>query len=385
MSSSVVSADGHKSPGSSTPLVASLLEKQSPVAIYGAGNVGKEVFAVLRNHGVPVRCFIDQKAQAGDDRQGVPVLRLDDERIGQAERRSLPVIIAIFNTDVDIPPIIENLNARGYVNVISFLDLHHHFAHELGDRYWLTSRSFYDSHEKAIAEVFSLWEDEASRRLYSSILEFRRTGNFAVLPEPDKRTQYFPPDLPKWKAPVRLIDCGAFDGDTISALLAGGGGVEAVVAFEPDPRNFSRLADVARRNSRLVADGIYLWPCGVHSHSGQLRFAANKDAASHVAADGSEVIQCVSLDDAVHGFGPTLIKMDIEGAEYAALQGARQIILENRPGLAVCVYHCPEDIWQIPLLVRDWQCGYKFHLRLHGFSGFDLVMYAVQDLGTSIH
>lgn len=85
----------------------------------------------------------------------------------------------------------------------------------------------------------------------------------------------------------------------------------------------------------------------------------------------------MALDDCLSTFAPTLLKMDIEGAEYDAVQGARQMIRQHRPGLAVCVYHHPDDLWRIPLLIRSWDLGYRFYLRTHAFSGFDLVLYAV--------
>jgi hypothetical protein len=85
----------------------------------------------------------------------------------------------------------------------------------------------------------------------------------------------------------------------------------------------------------------------------------------------------VSIDDALHGFSPNFIKMDIEGAELAALLGARRTIHDCRPGLAICLYHHPAHLWQIPNLIRSWNLDYRFYLRVHSNNGFELVMYAV--------
>ena len=68
--------------------------------------------------------------------------------------------------------------------------------------------------------------------------------------------------------------------------------------------------------------------------------------------------------------------MDIEGSEYRALLGARETIKKYRPGLAICLYHKPEHLWQIPLLVRQLtEKGGQFFIRCHAFNGFDLVLY----------
>lgn len=70
--------------------------------------------------------------------------------------------------------------------------------------------------------------------------------------------------------------------------------------------------------------------------------------------------------------------MDIEGAECDALSGARRIITADLPGLALSIYHRPEHLWQIPLLVEDIAPGkYDFYIRSHAMSTFDTVLYCV--------
>jgi hypothetical protein len=74
---------------------------------------------------------------------------------------------------------------------------------------------------------------------------------------------------------------------------------------------------------------------------------------------------------------PTFIKMDIEGAEVDALIGARRLIENALPVLAICVYHQPDHLWRIPLLIRSFSDQYRFFLRPHNEEGWDLVCYAV--------
>ncbi len=100
--------------------------------------------------------------------------------------------------------------------------------------------------------------------------------------------------------------------------------------------------------------------------------------ASGINESGKTIIQCVSLDEAVSTFRPNLIKMDIEGAEYDALLGARNLIRTNTPGLAISLYHKPEHLWQLPLLIEELAPGkYRFFMRLHAFNDFELVLYAI--------
>jgi len=94
---------------------------------------------------------------------------------------------------------------------------------------------------------------------------------------------------------------------------------------------------------------------------------------------GNTMIQCVSIDQAVPSFVPTLIKMDIEGAEPDALRGAEATLRRNRPGLAVALYHKPEHLWEIPLWLAGLGLGYRMYLRGHLHSGYELILYCRAD------
>ena len=214
---------------------------------------------------------------------------------------------------------------------------------------------------------------EKSKSIYNSIIEFRLTRDYSKLLEPEINKQYFPDDIPAWSYPLNLIDCGAFDGDTIREIVRNNISFKKIVAFEPDQKNFNVLAHECSK----IDKEFILFPCGTWSHTEQLRFSSGNGTGSALSADGDTVIQCVSLDQALPNFKPNLIKMDIEGAELASLIGSKNIIIKHRPGLAICLYHNPEHIWQIPLLISSWNLNYDFYLRCHCYSGFELVMYAI--------
>ncbi len=68
--------------------------------------------------------------------------------------------------------------------------------------------------------------------------------------------------------------------------------------------------------------------------------------------------------------------MDVEGAEVEALVGAKNLICNNKPDLAICLYHKISHLWEIVLLVHSWNLGYNFYLRQHDYT-MELVMYAI--------
>jgi hypothetical protein len=76
-------------------------------------------------------------------------------------------------------------------------------------------------------------------------------------------------------------------------------------------------------------------------------------------------------------FNPSYVKLDIEGAEADALQGMANTIRSARPALAVCVYHRPADLWELPYLVDGLMPECRLYLRAHAWNGFELVLYAI--------
>lgn len=70
--------------------------------------------------------------------------------------------------------------------------------------------------------------------------------------------------------------------------------------------------------------------------------------------------------------------MDIEGAELKALKGCREIIKNQQPDLAICVYHKVEDMHEIPRFINEMNPNYKFYLRHHSRGHGETVFYAIK-------
>jgi hypothetical protein len=91
----------------------------------------------------------------------------------------------------------------------------------------------------------------------------------------------------------------------------------------------------------------------------------------------SDSIECRRLDGLLNGSPPTIIKMDIEGAEPDALRGATETIRTARPMLAVCAYHKCEHLWTLPALMKAALPEYQISLRRYAEECWETVYYAV--------
>lgn len=347
----------------------------SPIVIYGAGNKGREVCRLLLAQGHAVAGFIDSHAKPGQFCEGLPVQTADEWRLANRPQTHT-VVVAIHNYAVDMQALLHSIDSMGFMRVVNMVEFYNQFPGGLPHHYWLCPRAFYLPYKAEIQSLFEIIKDEASLRLLQAILAFRLSGDYTVLPQPSQEDQYRPTGLPRWPEPLRFVDCGAFVGDTIEQFAEEGYRFEAILAFEPDVENYQALVKTAHRFGFSICI-----PCGVSGKMEQVRFLSGGGGSSHIAkeGEGNVIVQCVSLDEAIGGFCPGFIKMDIEGAEIDALHGAYRLISEHRPGLAISVYHHPAHLWQIPLLIASWNLGYQFYLRMHGHSTFDVVLYAIAE------
>jgi len=229
-----------------------------------------------------------------------------------------------------------------------------------------------------IRAVFSLWADEASRREYLAQIEWRMLAEFDSLPRPVGHEIYFPDDLIDLRPDEVFVDCGAYDGDTLRAILARPDvPFGRWLAFEPGPSTYRRLAAYVAGLPGAVRERVRTYEAAVGAAPGVLRFSGDGSEGALIDPAGSIEVRCMALDDLPPDSRPTYLKFDVEGAEADALQGARSLIAGDAPALAVSVYHRVEDLWELPLWVHRLNPGYRQFLRRHVNEFWDVVLYAV--------
>lgn len=124
-----------------------------------------------------------------------------------------------------------------------------------------------------------------------------------------------------------FIDVGANVG-SYTVLAAGVVGARCI-CFEPAPQAYRALLDNLRLNdleSRVDARN----EC-VADVPGEASFTADLDTVNHVVADSEKPRQAIrvpvtTLDVALRGCAPTLLKIDVEGYESAVLAGAERTL-----------------------------------------------------------
>lgn len=223
----------------------------------------------------------------------------------------------------------------------------------------------------------------------SEVLEILRSGGYPeslIFLRPDSyylktgvEEQYFGPEFMRYETREVFIDAGCFDFGSSLALAKHCASVKSY-AFEPDPENYQRCQKAIEERNHKCLPEVRLFPYGTWSEKTTLHFVATGTGSAHTAMDGitGTEISAISIDEAVDpGDRITMIKMDVEGAELESLKGAKQTIMRDKPKLAICIYHKPEDLWEIPLYIKALVPEYRLYIRHHGISDCETVLYAV--------
>jgi FkbM family methyltransferase len=234
------------------------------------------------------------------------------------------------------------------------------------------SNEWFEERRNIIEDTVDLFEDETSKEIYVEAICNRIAPSCAtkIFNEIKTPGEYFETDVFSMGPEEYLVDAGAYKGDSIEKLLAATDGkFGRIYSFELDSVIFEELKKTAAKYDR---ERIELFNAGVSNEVTEVEYA-------YVAGDETHVEQVTTIDTALMGKKVTLIKMDVETFELKALEGAKHIIVEQRPKLAISAYHYLSDLWEVPRKIKEMVPEYKLYLRHHSPAVWDTDCYAYVD------
>jgi FkbM family methyltransferase len=350
------------------------------IVLFGAGGLGRMTLAGLRKMGIEPLAFSDNNPSLwGSAIDGVRVLSPIDaaERFGN--KASFVITIWRAGGGHRFANTRRQLLDLKCSRVVSFAALFWKYSDVFLPYYALGLPHILMDQADQIAHGYDLWSDDASRSEYLSQVRFRFVLDFDGLSSPVSHEQYFQDDLFKIREDDVFVDCGAFDGDTVKALLEvhNPSFKGNIIAFEPDPSNLRKLDNYLSHLPQDIRNRVRIEPMAIGARREMVCFSATGTAAAVIDHAGPLQVDCAPLDEILKDITPTFIKMDIEGGELDALKGAQAIIQKTVPILAISVYHHPDHLWKIPLLISSFSSRYRYFLRPHNEEGWDLICYAV--------
>lgn len=333
-----------------TSLWDDLTASAKPIFLYGTGNGGDKIIAALEHcgvsltgvfasdgfvrdrqfHGMQVRAYSDVTAEYGDD---------------------ITVLLAFGTTLPDVRAFIEELDRRHDLRIPD-VPL---YGGELFDQ------AYFDAHLDDLEQCRALLADEESRLIFDDAVAFRMTGRLKYL----SRTQSFADSVTSLfggKHYGTILDGGAFKGDSTSDLAALCPG--KIIAVEADPKTALKLQAYADTETRCPVECVNaaLW-----NRDGELEYTSSGSRGSGESGRNrrAKVTTVPSRTiDSICGAEPVdLIKLDIEGAEWEALDGAEATIRRDQPDMAVSLYHKTDDLWKLCQRLNAMLPGHRIYLR----------------------
>nr|WP_315018192.1 FkbM family methyltransferase [uncultured Campylobacter sp.] len=227
-----------------------------------------------------------------------------------------------------------------------------------------------------IVTLYNLLIDEKSKEVYKAVLKFKLTEDYTYLinVKDDVKKQYFD-EVVKFSDEEVFVDCGGYTGDTIEAFLkAVDNKFKHIYSFEPDERNFKILTKYVeglekKDKIKVINAGVYYKSSVFYLQGEEMAIACTNEATDRK-------VEVCAIDDVVK-FAPTYIKMDIETFETYALLGAMESIVKYKPKLAISIYHKFDDLWNIPLLLKQWVSEYDLYIRHYECYQAETVVYAI--------
>ncbi len=329
--------------------------------IFGAGLGGRIAKLFLEEKRYSCIGYIDEAAgRIGTKVEGLRVYSLHEA----SERFSSDTLIFIAPRGNFFHPMKKRLETVGFSNYRFF---NSELSIEEGNREMpiFDTRAF---PETLINETTDLLADDYSKSLYRSVVEHHRARKQLFI---DPKKQYFDKYLPK-PGDV-IIDCGVAHGDFIDNLLTYEEEIR-VYAFEADKHFYELLLKKYDNPNISVINKC------VYSEEGEVCFSDdNSHGSNAIHTAGGIKMEATSIDGFVQKNGiekVDWIKMDIEGAELDAIEGAKEVIARHKPFLSVSIYHKTSDLWEIPQRIKEIRPDYTFYVEHYSSAMGETILYA---------
>ncbi|MFI3227021.1 MAG: FkbM family methyltransferase [Clostridia bacterium] len=234
---------------------------------------------------------------------------------------------------------------------------------------------YFNENRQNFERAYSLLADDISRETFKATLNYKISGKVKYLRNFTQHKDEMFKKVLKIHQNEHYVDLGAYTGDTIREVMQYGG-YETVTAFEPDVKNYTKMQTFIETEQLSNINALNI---GVWSDEDVLKFAGKSSRNSSLMQSFENVVEVpVNSVDNIMGDKPvTLIKMDVEGAERQAIEGARNTIKHNKPRLNIAIYHRNEDLFDIIFRLYEICPEYKFYVRHHEYiPSWDTNLYA---------
>lgn len=347
-------------------------ESKGKICIFGAGALGISICAWLKNSGIMVSFLCDN----------------DLSKVGFNYYENIPCIsyseLYKQKDDVYVIVAIENNEHNKIVNE-QLKDFKYITRNPLGISAYLLQDFNLDEDMfvKGVKDNIDLFADDFSKDIYRKLINVRLQSKIIdydnlYFEDIYCGKQYLVDDIFDFKQINTVIDCGAYTGDTLDCFIRENVGNE-FYCFEMDRHIYSSLVNNINIKYKNFNKKIFAFQYGVGKRNETITYISDMGGGSKICKNTDETSEIVTLDNMKFSKKISMIKMDIEGAELDALEGARNLISREHPILAISMYHDFEQFIKIPQYIRQIDSNYKVFVRHHKYTLDDTVCYGIYE------
>lgn len=345
--------------------------------IYGAGEWGRAVYWRLKHLGISIDYFVDSD-ESKSGKEIVDGVRCLSPKEMLADGLQNKIIVMGIGNEEARKAVMNELKKKGCTEVVESIVE----DYQEQCRLWGWSEGWLQTDlsdiKESIKDFWDCLEDEESKNILYQKIRFLlgEKVDFAKLFSPN---QYFLEDGKYLGKHEVILDCGAYTGDTLSELVGQMKyqDFDKYYCFEMDTDNIKLLEEKVHSCLSDIQNRIELVQAAVGAQDRVCSYSMNlSNSRIEDGCTGDGEGKMISLDSFLKSEKVTFIKMDIEGYEKEALMGCKRIMQEQKPQLAICIYHKVEDIWEIPQYIKSIVPEYKFMIRHHAEDETETVLYA---------
>ncbi len=362
------------------------LPKNGNIVIFGTGEIALKIYDDIKKYRVDINVlgFIECKMYK-KTLKNLPVWNIKefiDEKI--------KVDYVVFSTRVDIEYALNILNLYDIPILLQSSYLYHYYRNNLD----LFSNKNYE-------EIISMFNKDTDKELFDLLFKMRTciipfnsiesyynkhydNSNFCIT----FNIKYHYLEKINKNAVTTILDAGMHNGLNVIAFNKLLPNLKKTIAFEVI-YNITRTEYI---EDFILNDKLEIVPFALGDKVSTTNFYINRQntgasfcgfLVNNSTINNMEkiVVPITTIDKYCkhHKINPDFIKMDIEGAEMSALKGGIDYIKENRPQLAISIYHTNDDFINIPIYLKNNLQNYQYKLGHYSACTAETVLYAIPD------
>ena len=219
---------------------------------------------------------------------------------------------------------------------------------------------FVKANEERLEKVYSRLADEESKKCFRCLVNYKLSGKIQYLRDCEVTPDEADSILGPFAENSSFIDLGAYRGDTLMRFTRMFPGFSSATAVEPERHSFKKLSECAEGFSIPVTcvNAIISDTCG----TAMITNSRGRGTRAAKVNTGHEIAK-VTVDSFADSANAGFIKFDVEGSEFAALEGARNTISNRKPQMKIACYHKSADLFEIPERVFEIRDDYRIYMR----------------------